>query len=78
MIEIPFLGDDFPEDIITESHIRVPGLPPIPFDHDEFFGDFVPKVMVHRERVARDCARSVEMRKARPGSRTSVRSIPCW
>jgi hypothetical protein len=64
MIEIPFLGDTFPEEIITESHIRVPGLPAIPFDHQEFFDDFVPKMMVHRERVARDCSRSSEMRKA--------------
>jgi hypothetical protein len=63
MIEIPFLGDDFPDDIITDSHIRIPGLDPIPLDPEQYMWEWIPKQLLHREKVARDCARSSHTRK---------------
>ena len=56
-----FLGDDFPDGYITDTHIIIPGLEPMPFDHDEWI-EWAGRQLVHRARVAKDCARSAQAR----------------
>lgn len=49
-----FFGDDLPEGILTDSHIHVPGLDPMPLDHVAW-QEWARNQLAHRERVARDC-----------------------
>lgn len=62
-LQAEFLGDDFPEGIVSESHINVPGLPsPMPLDTEAWIA-WVPSLLVHRVQVEQDCTRDYTARR---------------